>query len=194
MNITVYCGASVGNNDIYRKYAYEFGKWIAKRNDTLVYGAGNIGLMGVIADSVLQNGGDVIGVIPTFLIERELAHDKLTQTIVVDTMSERKLKMIELGDCYIALPGGPGTLEEIAEVISWARLGQNKNPCILFNVNGYYDYLKNYFDNMVLEGFLSKEDRSSVLFTDSFDEIDKFIKDYIPPVFRVYKEDYTLLK
>ncbi len=189
MNITVYCGASDGNKEVYKAETLKFGQWIAKRGDTLVYGGGNVGLMGTIADSVLNNGGKVIGVMPKFLMEREIAHNNLTEIIIVDSMSERKLKMIELGDCYIALPGGPGTLEEISEVISWARLGKNSNPCIFLNIGGYYNSLKNYFDDMVANGFLSESDRSKVLFADSFEEIDKFIKEYQPPVIREYKKD-----
>ncbi len=188
MNITVYCGASDGNKEIYQSETAKFGTWIAKRGDTLVYGGGNVGLMGTVADAVLNHGGKAVGIIPTFLMEREIAHNELTEIIIVDSMSERKLKMIELGDCYIALPGGPGTLEEISEVISWARLGKNDNPCIFLNVDGYYNSLKNYFDDMVKFGFLSESDRSKVLFADSLDEIDAFIKVYEPPVVREYKK------
>ncbi|PIE78216.1 MAG: TIGR00730 family Rossman fold protein [Candidatus Delongbacteria bacterium] len=188
MNITVYCGASIGTKEIYKLETAKLGNWIADRGDTLVYGGGNIGLMGTIADSVLHNGGKAIGIMPTFLMERELAHTNLTEMIIVESMTERKLKMIELGDCYIALPGGPGTLEEISEVISWARLGKNNNPCIFLNIDGHYNSLKNYYDDMVKNGFLSESDRSKVLFADSFDEIDKFIKAYEPPVVRQYKK------
>ena len=111
--------------------------------------------MGVLADEVLLHNGKVIGIIPTFLVDRELSHPGLTRLEIVNSMSERKNKMIELGDCYIALPGGPGTLEEISEAISWARIGQYQNPCILFNVGGYYDKLKEFYDVMVENGFLS---------------------------------------
>ena len=119
MNVTVYCGATTGNNPEYEKNAVELGKWIAENNHTLVYGGGKAGLMGIIADTVLQLGGEAIGVIPTFLKDRELAHTYLNELIVVNTMSERKDKMFSLGDIYIALPGGAGTLEEITDVISW---------------------------------------------------------------------------
>ncbi len=187
MNITVYCGANEGNKEIYRQKTAQFGAWIAQRKDTLVYGGGNVGLMGTIADAVLKNKGKAIGVIPRFLMERELAHDHLTQRIVVESMTQRKLKMIELGDCYIALPGGPGTLEEISEVVSWARVGKNSCPCIFFNIGGAYDSLKNYYDDMADNGFLSAHDRSKVLFTDSLEEMDRFIRDYEPPQIRSYK-------
>ncbi|GEN86765.1 TIGR00730 family Rossman fold protein [Oceanobacillus sp. FSL W8-0428] len=186
MNIAVYCGASLGSNTAYQDAAQKVGKWIAEKNNTLVYGGGKAGLMGVVADEVLANNGEVIGIIPDFLVERELSHANLTTLEIVDSMSVRKNRMIALSDCYIALPGGPGTLEEIAEVISWARVGQNQNPCILFNQNGYYDSLARFYDEMVENGFLSVQDRERILFTDSLEEIEVFISDYTPPEVRKY--------
>ncbi len=187
MNITVYCGASLGTKEIYQKATAELGEWIAKNNNTLVYGGGKVGLMGVVADSVLENNGKVIGIMPSFLRTRELAHTGLSESIIVETMSERKLKMIELGDCYIALPGGPGTLEEISEVVSWARIGKNNNPCIFLNIGGYYDDLKKFYDNMVKNGFLTAADRNKTLFAESIGEISDFIASYTPPEVRSYK-------
>jgi len=186
MNIAVYCGASIGNNAAYREAAQLIGKWIADENHTLVYGGGKAGLMGIVADEVLMNGGEVIGIIPTFLVDRELSHPNLTQLEIVNSMSERKNRMIELGECYIALPGGPGTLEEISEVISWARIGQHQHPCILFNVNGYYDKLKQFFDDMVHNGFLGEADKSIMLFTDSIEEVEQFIANFKPVEVRTY--------
>ncbi|MCF1685609.1 TIGR00730 family Rossman fold protein [Tetragenococcus halophilus] len=186
MNITVYCGANSGNQAIFEQSAIAFGKWIAKNNNTLVYGGGKAGLMGSLADTVLHSGGEVIGVIPTFLKNRELAHPDLTNLYIVESMSERKNKMAELAEVFIALPGGPGTLEEITEMVSWARIGQNPNPCIFYNVNNYYDAIENFYDNMVINGFLTKEDRSKILFTPSFDEISSFIENYEPPLARQY--------
>lgn len=186
MNITVYCGASTGNNPIYSEAAQKLGAWIAKNKHKLVYGGGKAGLMGIVADEVLKFNGEAIGIMPTFLVNRELSHQQLTKLEIVDSMSERKNKMIELGDCYIALPGGPGTLEEISEVISWARIGQHKNPCILFNVNGYYDHLKKLFDDMVDSGFLGEADKSIMLFTDSLEEVEQFIENFKPVAVRTY--------
>jgi len=143
--------------------------------------------MGVLADEVLLHNGKVIGIIPTFLVDRELSHPGLTRLEIVNSMSERKNKMIELGDCYIALPGGPGTLEEISEAISWARIGQYQNPCILFNVGGYYDKLKEFYDVMVENGFLSLADKKAMLFTDSITEIEQFIMNFSPLPVRTYK-------
>lgn len=186
MKITVYCGASLGINSQHQQAAEQLGKWIAQHHHTLVYGGGKAGLMGVVADTVLANGGEVIGVMPSFLQQRELAHSGLTELISVATMSARKLKMIELGEAYIALAGGPGTLEEISEVISWARIGQNSHPCILFNSDGYYEPLKHFFDTMVEQGFLSAADRAKTLFSDDLNEIADFIANYTPPEVRRY--------
>lgn len=186
MKITVYCGASLGNNPAHQQATITLGKWIATEKHTLVYGGGDAGLMGLLANTVLENGGKVIGIMPAFLQERELAHKGLTEMITVQSMSERKLKMIELGDAYIALAGGPGTLEEIIEVISWARIGQNNNPCILFNSDGYYDALSTFFDNMVTQGFLTQADREKTLFSDDLKEISTFIANYTPPTVRRY--------
>jgi len=187
LNIAVYCGASLGNKPLFVEAAKELGRWIAENGHTLVYGGGKAGLMGVIADEVLGRGGEVIGVIPTFLVERELSHPNLSQLHIVNSMSERKNMMIQLANCYIALPGGPGTLEEIAEVISWARIGQHQNPCILFNSGGYYNKLKQFFDDMVENGFLTDGDNRAILFTDSFHEMEQHIADYKPLEVRTYK-------
>lgn len=187
MNIVVYCGASEGNLDIYKEEAMKLGEWIAKKGHNLIYGGGNVGLMGLLADTVLDNNGKVIGVIPEFLIERELSHPNLTDLYIVNTMSERKSKMVELGQACIALPGGPGTLEEITEVISWARVGQNDSPCIFYNINNYYQPMKNMYDDMVKNGFLTLTDREKTLFSDSLDNIEEFIINYEKPIIRSYK-------
>ncbi|WP_018650833.1 TIGR00730 family Rossman fold protein [Actinobacillus capsulatus] len=186
MNITVYCGANVGNKLQYQQAAQSLGEWIAKHQYKLIYGGRKSGLMGIVADSVLAHQGEVIGIIPTFLQERELAHSSLTKLITVTSMPERKLKMIELGDAYIALPGGPGTLEEITEVVSWARIGQNNNPCIFFDVEHYYQPLKAFYQQMVNNGFLTQADLDYVLFSDNLEEIEKFIQNYRPPQIHLY--------
>lgn len=184
--IAVYCGASKGRNRIYENYALKLAEWIATHHYQLVYGGGKVGLMGILADAVLTGGGQVIGVMPQFLIDREIANDRLNRLVVTKNMDERKQKMMALADCCVALPGGPGTLEEITEAFSWARVGQNDNPCVFLNVNGYYNLLRSFFDQMVTEGFLSSADRSKLLFTDQFDRIDHFIETYIPPRTRRY--------
>lgn len=181
MYITIYCGANLGNKKIYAEKTKKLGKWIGQNGHKLVYGGGKLGLMGLIADTVLENGGEVIGVIPEFLLDKEVAHPNLTELVIVNYMSERKRYMIHEGDAIIALPGGPGTLEEITEAISWARVGENDNPCILFNVDGYYDSLKIFFDDMVVNGFLTTSDREKFLFSDNLEEIANFISKYKPP-------------
>ena len=178
MRITIFCGANNGKSELYKENAIELGKWIANKNHTLVYGGGKIGLMGVIADTVLENSGEVIGIMPQFLVDREISHTGITEFVIVDDMSERKTQLVDLGDAFIALPGGPGTLEEISQVISWVRVGKKDAPCILMNVNGYYDFLEQYFDNMVEEGFLTNEDRKRTLFTANLEEMEEFIANY----------------
>ena len=178
MRITVFCGANNGKSESYIKNATELGEWIADNNHTLVYGGGKIGLMGVIADTVLENRGEVIGIMPQFLVDREISHTGITEFIIVDDMSDRKTKLVDFGDVFIALPGGPGTLEEISQVISWVRVGKKDAPCILMNINGYYDFLEQYFDKMVAEGFLTIEDRKNTLFTDNIEEMERFIFNY----------------
>ncbi len=187
MNITVYCGASLGNSKDYETLTKELGKWITERQYNLVYGGGNVGLMGLIADTVLEGHQEVYGVMPDFLVGRELAKNDITSLETVSTMQERKLRMIQLADVFIALPGGPGTLEEITEVISLSRVGQHQNPCILLNYNGYYNALLEQYQKMVDEGFFSQEDFDKVLFADTLDDLDDFIKDFTPPEIRTYK-------
>lgn len=157
MNITVYLGANEGNDPRLRKSVEELGTWIGSSGNALVYGGSKSGLMGAIADSVLQAGGEVTGIEPQFFIVNELQHDGLTRLIVTKDMSERKTKMIELGDAFIAFPGGTGTLEEIAEVMSKVSLKHLDAPCILYNLNGYYDDLKALLAKMIDKGLSSKE-------------------------------------
>ena len=178
MRITIFCGANNGKSELYKENAIELGKWIANKNHTLVYGGGKIGLMGVIADTVLENSGEVIGIMPQFLVDREISHTGITKFVIVDDMSERKTQLVDLGDVFIALPGGPGTLEEISQVISWVRVGKKDAQCILMNVSGYYDFLEQYFDKMVEEGFLTNEDRKRTLFTANLEEMEEFIANY----------------
>lgn len=176
MNITVYCGASFGTSSDYSKVAKILGKWIAENSHTLVFGASRAGLMGVVADAVIENRGRVIGVIPDFLMESEPVHPSLSEMIVVDSMSDRKQKMFELGDCFIALPGGIGTLEEISEVTSWAKIGKNNHPCLFVNVNSYYENLKNFYKDMLSNGFIDDRDFNRLIFVNSSSEMIDFLK------------------
>ena len=171
MNITVYLGSFDGQDDSLRDTVRRLGEWIGKSNNTLVYGGSKIGLMGVLAESVICAGGRAIGVEPGFFIDKVLQYDELTELIVTKDMSDRKAKMIELGDAFIAMPGGTGTLEEIAEIMSAVSLGLIKAPCIVYNHNGYYDHLQAQLEKMVEQGLSSEERQRGIYFAGSIDEI-----------------------
>lgn len=176
MNITVYLGANEGNDPCLRKAVEELGAWIGNSGHALIYGGSKSGLMGILADSVLCAGGEVTGVEPVFFIENELQHDGLTKLIVTKDMTERKERMMALGDAFIAFPGGTGTLEEIAEVISKVSLRQLAAPCILYNLDGYYDNLKALLNHMMEKGLSSKERQEGIYFVQNLDEIKQFLK------------------
>jgi uncharacterized protein (TIGR00730 family) len=161
--ICVFCGSNSGIDPAYRSAALALGQILAERAIELVYGGGNIGLMGVLADTVLQRGGRVIGVIPESLMAKEVGHTGLTELRIVNSMHERKALMADLSDAFIAMPGGFGTFEEFCEVVTWSQLGIHTKPCGLLNVDGYYDSLLALFDHAVREGFLRAENRRLVL-------------------------------
>ena len=152
MNITVYLGAFEGNDPALADEVQKLGTWIGERGHSLIYGGSKSGLMGVIAESVLEAGGDVTGVEPQFFVDAELQYDEITKLIVTENMEERKTKMIELGDAFIAFPGGTGTLEEIAEVMSKVSLKQLDAPCILYNLNDYYNGIKEHIEHIIKMG------------------------------------------
>lgn len=180
-NICVFCASSMGSNSVYKESAYQLGKIFADQKIRLIYGGGNVGLMGVIADSVLENGGEVYGVIPDLLIKKEVGHPNLTKLFVVETMHERKTKMFELSDGIIALPGGFGTLEELTEVLTWAQLGMHKKPIGILNINGYYSKLLDLLDHMVSEKLLKKENRKMLLVSENPMELLEIIENYNAP-------------
>lgn len=161
--IAVYCASSSGNNEMYAKAAFHLGEEIAKAGKDLVYGGAKVGLMGSVADGTLAQNREVIGVIPTFLLQKELAHEGVTETIEVETMHERKAKMIELSDAFIALPGGFGTMEELFEVMTWAQLALHKKPIGLLNVDGFYEPFMDLIEGMISRGFLKEEYRKLIL-------------------------------
>lgn len=171
MNITVYLGANPGNDPSLQEAVNALGQWIGQSGNDLVYGGSRAGLMGAIADSVLVAGGKATGVEPGFFLEAELQHDGLTELIVTETMAERKAKMIELGDAFIAFPGGTGTLEEIAEIMSLIALGHLHAPCILYNLNGYYDGLRQLLDRMIEKGLSSEKRQQGIYFVNTLEEI-----------------------
>ena len=176
MNITVYLGANEGNDPCLRKVVEELGAWIGNSGNALVYGGSKGGLMGALADSVLKAGGDVTGVEPNFFIENEFQHDGLTKLIVTKDMSERKNKMIELREAFIAFPGGTGTVEEIAEVMSKVSLKHLEAPCILYNLNGYYDDLKALLNHMIEKGLSSNERQEGIFFVENLDDIKRILR------------------
>ena len=171
MNITVYLGACESNDPSLKKAVRELGEWIGQSGNTLIYGGSKSGLMGEIAESALISGGKVTGVEPQFFIDKEFQYDGLTKLIITKDMSERKTKMIELGDAFIAFPGGTGTLEEIAEVMSRVSLKQLDAPCILYNLNGYYDSLKMLLEHMKAKGLSSDKRQENIYFVRNLEEI-----------------------
>jgi len=179
-SICIFCGSSTGNRPIYKEAAQAMGEAIARRELSLVYGGGNVGLMGMVADAALAAGSKVVGVIPKFLVDKEIAHNGLTQLHVVDSMHDRKALMAELADAFIALPGGYGTLEEFCEILTWAQLGLHQKPQGLLNVEGYYDPLLQLFDRAVTEGFLRSELRSLVLEASSPEDLLDLLDSYQP--------------
>jgi uncharacterized protein (TIGR00730 family) len=176
MNIAVYCGSSSGNDERYIESAKNLGSWIGKSGHTLVYGGANKGLMGAIADSVLENGGKVIGVLPDVPMILARKHTGLTECINTSSMAERKAKMIELSDAFVALPGGIGTLDEITDVLSLSSLDVIKGPMVLFNTEGYYEPLRQVIRNIIDNGFGRREYFERVLFSDDIKEIAEFIE------------------
>ena len=153
-SICVYCGANAGVSPIYAEAARALGRAMVARNLSLVYGGGNVGLMGIIADEVLRVGGEVSGVIPTALVEREVGHTGLTRQFIVKDMHERKAMMASLSDGFIAMPGGMGTLEELFEMLTWSQLGIHAKPVGLLNVDGFYDGLIGFIDHARAQGFI----------------------------------------
>lgn len=171
MNITVYLGANEGNDPKLKEAVRELGMWIGKSGNSLVYGGSKCGLMGELAESVLTAGGEATGVEPKFFIDAGYEYDALTRLIVTRDMAERKTKMIELGDVFIAFPGGTGTLEEISEVMSKVVLGHTDKPCIIYNLNGYYDHLRALLSEMVSHGLADEKKLAGIKFAADLGEI-----------------------
>lgn len=179
--ITVFCGSSIGIENMYNLQATSLGQTLAKHNIELVYGGAKIGLMGAVADGVLSEGGKVIGVLPKFLRSKEIAHEQLTELILVDSMHERKTKMNELCDGVIALPGGFGTLEELFEMLTWAQLGLHQKPIAILNLDGFYDSLNVMIQTMVDKGFLKEVNQQMLLVSDNIDDLFYKMKNYVAP-------------
>lgn len=184
--IAVYCGSAAGASEIYRLEAVKFARILVEQGITLVYGGASVGIMGTVADTVLREGGKAIGVIPALLEGREIAHKNLTELHRVSTMHERKSKMIELADGFVALPGGFGTLDEFAEVFTWSQIGLHQKPVGLMNINNYYDPLLSLIGKMTDEQFMQEKYRHmAVVETDGNALIRRF-RDYEAPAVKTY--------
>jgi uncharacterized protein (TIGR00730 family) len=177
-SLCVYCGSSSGNHPDYVEAAKAFGTRLANEGIALVYGGGKVGLMGTVADAVLAAGGRVIGVIPRQLVEKEVAHTGLSELHVVETMHQRKTRMYELSDAFVALPGGFGTMDEMFEMLTWAQLGLHTYPCAFLDVRGFYGSLAATMDHMVAEGFVKAIQRDQVWFGDDVDALFQWMKQY----------------
>ena len=162
-SVCVYCGASFGSDPIYTEAAKAMGRTVAERGLKLVYGGGQVGLMGVIADACIDAGGEVLGVIPDFLDHKEIAHPRVQDMRIVKSMHERKLMMADNADAFIAMPGGLGTMEELFEVWTWSQLGRHEKPVALLNMNGYWDKLTAFLDHMRDEGFVEARHRDMLM-------------------------------
>lgn len=177
----VFCGANTGANPIYTEAAVEMGRALAQRNIRIIYGAGKVGLMGVLAEAALRAGGEVIGVIPFFLRKKEVCHEGLSKLYVVDSMHERKIKMAQLSEAAIVLPGGYGTLDEVFEILTLAQLGQGRHPAGILNINGFYDALIAQLDHMRAEGFLKPAHRELLIVADTVSSLLDKLEGYEAP-------------
>lgn len=180
-NIAVFCGSSLGFNEIYKNDAIKLGLLFAKNNIGMVYGGGKIGMMGVIADTILENNGEVIGVIPGLLKNEEVAHNNITKMIVTKTMSKRKVKISKRVNGYIALPGGFGTLDEIFEALTLNQLGIEQKPVGILNTNGFFNYLIKQLDFMVSEGYLKQSNKDMLIVSNSVDDLFLKMTNYVAP-------------
>ena len=180
-SLCVYCGSNNGFSPVYKDAAIALGDALADAGITLVYGGSSVGLMGVIADRVLARGGNAIGVIPQALVDKELAHNDLTELHVVASMHARKDKMAELADGFIAMPGGMGTLEELFEMLTWAQLGFHRKSCAVLNVDGYYDGILNFIDGAISQGFIRDEHRHLLISHDEPAALLQLMRDYEAP-------------
>jgi uncharacterized protein (TIGR00730 family) len=179
--IALYCGSRTGNKPSYRDTAIELAQHIATQGFGIVYGGASIGLMGQVADTVLEHGGEVVGVIPEFMLDYEIAHSELTELHIVKSMHERKALMAERASAFIALPGGLGTFEEILEIATWGQLNQHQKPMIIYNVNRFYDALIAQLDHAVDEGFLPPQHRAKLIICENPEQISNVIKNLNSP-------------
>ncbi len=174
--VAVYCGSRLGNSEVYEQAARELGTALAENGLGLVYGGASIGLMGAVADEVIQNGAQAVGVIPTFMLKHEIAHEQLTRLHLTDTMHTRKTIMAEYADAFITLPGGLGTLEEIMEIATWRQLYQHEKPMIILNINGFYDRMIEHLKHTAEQGFMKQEDLDRLVVCNTIDDAIDLLK------------------
>lgn len=174
--VAVYCGSRLGNNEVYEQAARELGRELADNGMGLVYGGASIGLMGAVADEVIQGGAQAVGVIPTFMLKHEIAHEQLTRLHLTDTMHTRKTVMAEYADAFITLPGGLGTLEEIMEIATWRQLYQHEKPMIILNINGFYDHMIEHLKYTADQGFMKQEDLDRLVVCNTIGEAIELLK------------------
>ena len=180
--ICVFCGSNFGARQSYTEAAKNLARYLAANKVAIVFGGSRLGLMGILADTAMEAGGDVIGIIPRNLVEKEASHRGLRDLRVVNSMHERKAMMAELSDAFIAMPGGYGTFEEFCEVVTWAQLGLHRKPCGLLNVEGYFDHLLALFDHAVTEKFLKPENRRMVIADDRPESLVAQLSEYQVPL------------
>ncbi len=180
VKLCIFCGSSMGFNDVYRRAAENVADFFIKNNLGMVYGGANVGLMKILSDKLLENGNEVIGVMPQLLVDKEVAHNGLKNMIIVDSMSTRKQKMVELSDGFIALPGGFGTLDELAEILVFNQLRICDKPLGILNVAGYFDKLLDFFKHAANEGFVRQEHNNNLIVSDNIDDLVKQMQQYRP--------------
>lgn len=180
MNICVFCGSSLGRRQSYQETASELAHYLADHDDGLVYGGANVGLMKILADVMIEREKQVIGIMPGHLVRKEVAHNQLTEMIIVETMSERKEKMVELSDAFIALPGGFGTFDELTEILTFNQLRLMDKPLGILNVDGYFDLMLRFYDHAVKEGFVRKEHRENLIVSSDIETLFSKLNAYRP--------------
>ncbi|MEI6124027.1 MAG: TIGR00730 family Rossman fold protein [Bacteroidota bacterium] len=193
-NIAVFCGSAIGNREIYRTKTHLLGKLFVENNFSMVYGSGNVGLMGVLADSMLEENGIVIGVIPQRLVDVKVSHKHITTTHIVDSMSERKMLIDKLSDAYLILPGGYGTLDELFEMLTLNQLGIIKKPIGIFNIDGYYDKMFELFDHFIQERFIRPEHKELFFVSNDENELISKLKTFTPKETQKWLEDFKHTK
>jgi uncharacterized protein (TIGR00730 family) len=180
--LSVFCGSSYGNDESYTKEGYRLGQYMANNQITLVYGGSRVGIMGAVADGAIEANGNIIGVIPGFIKNKEIAHEGITELIEVDSMHDRKMTMHEKSDGAIILPGGFGTLDKMFELLTWGQLGLHKKPIGILNINGYFDCLINFMDNMVNKNMLRVSNRDMIVIDNEIDALIQKMREYEAPV------------